>query len=161
MRVAAAVVALFVFAHAGVWALIREQHPAPNVDGQLASVSYAPYQGSLHPDKGNRPTEAQIRSDLRTIAPQTRAIRTYSSTGGGELVPGVANEFGLRTTIGAWIDKDANRNERELRAVVDLAKRHKNVNGVVVGNETIFRDELPVSELIKLIHKVKREIQVP
>jgi hypothetical protein len=45
--------------------------------------------------------------------------------------------------------------------VVDLAKRHKNVNGVVVGNETIFRDELPVSELIKLIHKVKREVQVP
>jgi exo-beta-1,3-glucanase (GH17 family) len=124
MRVAAAVVALVVFAHAGVWGLVRQEPSAPNVSGQLASVSFAPYHGSQHPDKGNRPTPAQIRSDLKIIAPQTRAIRTYSSTGGGELVPGIANEFGLRTTVGAWIDKDEKRNERELRAVVDLAKRH-------------------------------------
>jgi exo-beta-1,3-glucanase (GH17 family)/cellulose synthase/poly-beta-1,6-N-acetylglucosamine synthase-like glycosyltransferase len=127
----------------------------------LASVSYAPYHGSLHPDKGNRPTPAQIRSDLKVLAPYTRALRTYSSTGGGELVPGIANEFGLRVTIGAWIDKDQKRNERELKEVVDLAKHHRNVNGVVVGNETIYRDEIKVPELIKLIQKVKREVQVP
>ena len=161
MRVAAGVVALVVCLHAGVWGLLREQATAPDVNGQLASVSFAPYHGAQHPDKGNRPTPAQIRSDLKIITPHTRAIRTYSSTGGGELVPGIANEFGLRTTVGAWIDKDEKRNERELRAVVDLAKRHKNINGVVVGNETIFRDELPVSELIKLIQKVKRDVQVP
>ncbi|MGE3900121.1 MAG: glycosyl transferase family 2, partial [Variibacter sp.] len=124
-------------------------------------MSYAPYHGSLHPDKGNRPTPDQIRSDLKILAPYTRALRTYSSTGGGELVPGIANEFGLRVTIGAWIDKDQKRNERELKEVVDLAKHHRNVNGIVVGNETIYRDEIKVPELIKLIQKVKREVQVP
>ena len=72
----------------------------------------------------------------RLLAPLTRAIRTYSSTGGVELVPGIAQEFGLRVTVGAWIDKHQDRNEREIRSVIDLAKRHSNVNGIIVGNET-------------------------
>src|SRR5688572_22141021 len=161
MRVAAGVVALVVGVHAALWAATREQVSAPDVSGPLASVSFAPYQGAQHPDKGNRPTAAQIRADLKIIAPQTRAIRTYSSTGGGELVPGIANEFGLRTTVGAWIDKDEKRNERELRAAIDLSKRHRNVNGIVVGNETLFRGEKSPAELIKIIQKVKRETQAP
>src|SRR4051812_37275583 len=105
MRVAAVVVALVVGVHAGLWAIVQEHTTAPGFEGQLASVSFAPYHGSLHPDKGNRPTPEQIRSDLKTIAPYARSIRTYSSTGGGELVPAIANEFGMRVTVGAWIDK--------------------------------------------------------
>ncbi|MGE0749214.1 MAG: glycosyltransferase [Variibacter sp.] len=161
MRVAAAAVALVMCIHGALWAVTREQVSAPSFNGQLNSVSYAPYHGSLHPDKGNRPTPAQIRSDLKILAPYTRALRTYSSTGGGELVPAIANEFGLRVTVGAWIDKDQKRNERELKEVVDLARHHRNINGIVVGNETIYRDEIKVPELIKLIQKVKRETQVP
>ena len=91
----------------------------------------------------------------------TRAIRTYSSTGGVELVPGIAAEFGLRVTVGAWIDKDEDRNEREIRSAIDLARRHSNVNGVVVGNETIYRDDQTVPELIKKIQRVKRATNVP
>ncbi|HLA21321.1 MAG TPA: glycosyltransferase, partial [Pseudolabrys sp.] len=90
-----------------------------------------------------------------------RAIRTYSSTGGVELVPGIASEFGLRVTVGAWIDKDKDRNERELRSVIDLAKRNSNVNGIFVGNETIFRGEQKVSDLIASIQQVKRSTNVP
>ncbi|MEA2936326.1 MAG: hypothetical protein QOD74_2972, partial [Variibacter sp.] len=161
MRVAGFVVALVVCVHGAIWGLSREQVAAPDVNGPLASVSFAPFHGSRHPQSGNRPTAAQIRSDLKTIAPQTRTVRTYSSTGGGELVPAIANEFGLRVTAGAWIDKDENRNEREMRAAVDLARKNRNVNGIVVGNETIFRNEKSVDELIKLIQKVKREVQVP
>ena len=71
-------------------------------------------------------------------------------------MPAIAAEFGLRVTVGAWIDKDQDRNEREIRSVIDLASRHSNVNGIIVGNETIYRGELKVAELIKLIQRVKR-----
>jgi hypothetical protein len=64
MRVAAAVVALVVCVHTALWAVVREQASAPDVQGPLASISFAPYQGSTHPDKGNVPTPAQIRADL-------------------------------------------------------------------------------------------------
>jgi exo-beta-1,3-glucanase (GH17 family) len=149
MRIVAAVVALVACVHAGLWALTQSRVDAPAFEGQLASVSYAPYAGSAHPDKGNLPSLAQIRSDLKLLAPYTRGVRTYSSTAGVDLVPGIASEFGLKATIGAWIDTDEKRNEREMRSVVDLARRHLNVDGIVVGNETIFRKDQTIDELFK------------
>ncbi|OYX80020.1 MAG: hypothetical protein B7Y77_01105, partial [Bradyrhizobium sp. 35-63-5] len=142
MRTVAAVVALVVCVHAGLWALFRDQINAPDFNGQLASVSYAPFQGNTDVEHGGTADAARIRADLKLLAPITKAVRTYSSTAGVELVPGIAAEFGLRATIGAWIDKDKDRNDREIRSVVDLAKRHSNVNGIFVGNETIYRGEL-------------------
>ena len=78
-----------------------------------------------------------------------------------ELVPGIATEFGLRVTAGAWIDKNQDRNEREIRSVIEQTKRHSNINGVIVGNETIFRGEQKVSDLIPMIQRVKRSTNVP
>ena len=76
-------------------------------------------------------------------------------------MPGIASEFGLRVTIGAWIDKHQDRNEREIRSVIELAKRNSNVNGVIVGNETVYRGEQKVSDLIPMIQRVKRSSNVP
>src|SRR5664279_2190676 len=161
MRTVAAVIALVACVQAGLWALAQDHLSAPNVEGQLASVSYAPFGGTAHPDSGTQAQAAQIRADLQLLAPQTRAIRTYSSTGGVEMVPGIAAEFGLRATIGAWIDKHQERNEREINSVIELAKRYSNVNGIIVGNETVYRGEQKVSDLIQMIQRVKRATKLP
>jgi exo-beta-1,3-glucanase (GH17 family) len=161
MRTVAAVVALVACVQAGLWALTQPHLSAPSVEGTLNSVSYAPFASSTNPDEGGRARAEQIRADLKLLAPLTRAIRTYSSTNGVELVPGIASEFGLRVTIGAWIDKHKDRNEREIRSVIDLVHRHSNVNGIFVGNETIYRGEQKVSDLIKMIQRVKRSTGVP
>ena len=161
MRTVAAVIALVACVQAGLWAVSRDHATAPNFDGQLASVSYAPYDRSTDPNAGGRPNPEQIRADMKLLAPLTRAIRLYSSTGGQELVPGIASEFGLKVTVGAWLDKNQDRNEREIRGAIELAKRHSNVNGIFVGNETIYRGELKVADLIKQIQRVKRHTTVP
>jgi exo-beta-1,3-glucanase (GH17 family)/cellulose synthase/poly-beta-1,6-N-acetylglucosamine synthase-like glycosyltransferase len=127
----------------------------------LTSVSYAPFEGTAHPDVDNIPTAENIRADMKVLARLTRAIRLYSSTGGVELVPPIANEFGLKVMVGAWIDKHVDRNEREMLAAIDLAKHNSNVNGVVVGNETIYRGDQKVDDLIKLIQRVKSSVNVP
>jgi exo-beta-1,3-glucanase (GH17 family)/cellulose synthase/poly-beta-1,6-N-acetylglucosamine synthase-like glycosyltransferase len=161
MRTVVAVLALVACVHAGIWALLRPVGTAPDVTGQLASVSYSPFADSSHPDTGARPTPEQIRADLQAIAPYTRAIRTYSATGGAELVPPIAAEFGLKVTVGAWIDKDQARNEREIRSALDLARHYSNVDAIVVGNETTLRADMSVPDLIKLIQRVKRSSPVP
>src|SRR5439155_26841678 len=112
----AAVVALVVCVHAGLWALLQRQQGAANVGAPLASVSYSPFTRSQQPDYGDRPTPEQIRADLKILSPYTYAIRTYTSTGGGELVPAIAVEFGLKVTLGIWIHKNEDRNEREIHA---------------------------------------------
>ncbi len=187
MKVVVAVVALVTCVHAGVWALLHRQHAAPDVNDQLASVSYSPYARSQHPDNGDRPTAQQIRADLKLLSSYTRSIRTYSSTGGLELIPGIANEFGLKVTVGIWLGTDEARNEREIAAAIGLARRHSNVNAIVVGNETTLRldligdvnalrstlqgktrkeqdqelKELSVARLIPIIQRVKRQSPVP
>ena len=68
----------------------------------LASVSYAPFEGIRKPE--DTPTPAQIRADLKAIAPYTNAIRTYRSTRGmGKglmAVKKLTDEFSLDTAPG-------------------------------------------------------------
>jgi exo-beta-1,3-glucanase (GH17 family)/cellulose synthase/poly-beta-1,6-N-acetylglucosamine synthase-like glycosyltransferase len=161
MRTVAAVVALVICVHAGLWTLLQRQQAVANIDAPLASISYSPYTRSQHPDDGDRPTAEQIRADLKILSPYTQAIRTYSSTGGGELVPAIAAEFGLKVTLGIWIDKNEDRNEREIQAAIALARRYSNINAIVVGNETTLRAEKSIDELVRLIQRVKRQSPVP
>ncbi len=162
MRFVALVVALVAGVHLALWVLFRDQGDAPNFNGRLASVSYNPYRGFDNPDHGTLPTAAQIRSDLKLLAPYTRAVRTYSSTRGGELIPGIANEFGLRVAVGAWVgaepkkdakDKRPSRNVQELQKVFDLARRNRNVDSIVVGNETVYRGETIIIDDTRLFPK--------
>ena len=161
MRAVVAVLLFVTAAHAGLWGLFQEKQAAPDFRGILPSVSYAPFEGSAHPDVDNIPQIEKIRADLKKLSTLTRAIRLYSSTGGVELVPPIAAEFGLKVTVGAWIDKNSDRNEREIDAAITLAKRNSNVNGIVVGNETIYRGEQKVEDLIDLIKRVKKSVNVP
>jgi len=161
MRAVVAVLLLVAAAHAALWGFFQEKEQAPDFRGILPSVSYAPFEGTAHPDIDNIPTVEKIREDLKKLSSITRAIRLYSSTGGVELVPPIAAEFGLKVTVGAWIDKNSDRNEREIDAAINLARRNSNVIGVVVGNETIYRGEQKPEDLIELIKRVKKSVNVP
>src|SRR6516164_7607461 len=174
MRTVAAVLALVACVHAGLWASLRTKESAPDFTGQLASVSYAV---PTDPNTCETPTPEQIRADLKAIAPYTNAIRTYSATGGAELVPPIAAEFGLKVTVGAAIVKRLNNNkkcnpaeaaetaadhnEREIRSALDLARKNSNVNAILVGNETVLTKQITADELITYIRKVKQSSSVP
>jgi exo-beta-1,3-glucanase (GH17 family)/cellulose synthase/poly-beta-1,6-N-acetylglucosamine synthase-like glycosyltransferase len=161
MRAVVAVLVFVTAAHAALWGIFQDKQQAADFHGILPSVSYAPFEGTAHPDRDNIPTVEKIRADLKKLSTITRAIRLYSSTGGVELVPPIAAEFGLKVTVGAWIDKNSDRNEREIDAAINLARHNSNVIGVVVGNETIYRGEQKVDDLIELIKRVKKSVNVP
>ncbi|HLQ92706.1 MAG TPA: glycosyl transferase family 2, partial [Xanthobacteraceae bacterium] len=177
MRSVVAVVALVACVHAGLWTLFQREEAGAKIVGPLSSLSYNPYGRTQDPENGDRATAEQIRSDLRLLSPYTRAIRTYSSTQGVEQVPGIAAEFGLKVTVGIWLgnEKDKNedgsvnknqqknieKNKREIKQAIELAKRHRNVNAIVVGNETILRGDKTVDELVEIIQEVKRQSPVP
>src|SRR6266513_3509809 len=161
MRAVVAVLLFVSTVHAALWGVFRDRQEAPDFKGILPSVSYAPFEGTAHPDVDNIPNVERIRAALKKLATLTRAIRLSSSTGGVELVPPIAAEFGLKVTVGAWIDKNVDRNEREIDAAISLARRNSNVIGIVVGNETIFRGEQKIDDLIELIKRVKKSVNVP
>ena len=161
----AVVVAIAAASHALAWHLLREQVSPPNAGGALASVSFSP----IDPKRDGEvdvTTEAQIRSDLAAIAPHTRMVRTYSVGNGLDLVPGLASEYGLHVTLGIWINNREEQNEREIERGIALAKQHLNIDSIIVGNETIYRNRAlykreNVQDLIAKIQRVKRSVSVP
>ncbi len=161
MRAIVAVLLFVTAAHAALWGVFQEKAQAPDFTGMLPSVSYDPHMGTGHPDADTVATPEQIRADMKKLATITRAIRLYSSTGGLELVPPIAAEFGLKVMVGAWIDRNPDRNKREIEAAITLARHNSNVIGVVVGNETVYRADQKVDDLIELIKQVKKSVNVP
>jgi exo-beta-1,3-glucanase (GH17 family)/cellulose synthase/poly-beta-1,6-N-acetylglucosamine synthase-like glycosyltransferase len=168
----AVVVALAAALHASVWLLLHERVSPPNANGVLASVSFSPIDPK-HDGEVDKTSEAQIRSDLVAIAPYTHAVRTYSVGNGLDLVPQLASEYGLRVALGVWINEFYEQNEKEIETAIALAKRHRNIDSIIVGNETVFRAQAEhrddplykanetVRDLIAKIQRVKREVSVP
>ena len=159
MRVVIAVLLFIGAAHAALWSVLQDKQQAPDFTGILPSLSYTPFEPGHVVDRNVDPD--RIRADLKKLATLTRAIRSYSATEGNELVPAIAAEFGLKVTVGAWISKDEENNRRELAAAIDLARHNSNVIGIVVGNETVYRGDQKVEDLIELIKKVKSAVNVP
>jgi cellulose synthase/poly-beta-1,6-N-acetylglucosamine synthase-like glycosyltransferase/exo-beta-1,3-glucanase (GH17 family) len=150
---------LFALVHAGLWVWYQEERQAPDLVGRLNSMSYTAFEGTKRErGDGYVPTADQILNDFRALAPYTRAIRTYTVTEGHELVPAVAAEFGLRATVGAWLDGNAERNTRELEQAIELANKHWNVNGIYVGNELNVRGDVPILRGEQLTPEEKRAI---
>src|ERR1700710_988713 len=159
MRAVVAVLLFVTAAHAALWGLFQEKQAAPDFKGILPSVSYTPFEPGHVVDPTVDP--ARIRADLKQLSTVTRAIRSYSSTEGNELVPPIAAEFGIKVMVGAWISKDDDHNASQIESAIALAKRNSNVNGIVVGNETIYRADQKVEDLIELIKRVKKSVSVP
>jgi exo-beta-1,3-glucanase (GH17 family)/cellulose synthase/poly-beta-1,6-N-acetylglucosamine synthase-like glycosyltransferase len=168
----AVVVALATALHAAAWLTLHESISPPNAAGGVASLSFSPI--SPNGNAKSPVTERQIERDLKAIAPYTQHIRTYGATNGLELVPRLASRYGLRVTQGIWIDNWEEQNEREIESGIALAKQYRNIDSIIVGNETIFRGQAlaaaagksfdsnaAVKDLIAKIQRVKRSTSVP
>ncbi|XMO87932.1 glycosyl hydrolase family 17 protein [Algibacter sp. AS12] len=106
---------------------------------------------------GDQLTEKQIRRRMKIIKPYTKWVRTFSCTDGNELIPIIAKEFGIKTLVGAWLGNDAEINKKEIAGLLKLAKDGY-VDIAAVGNEVMYRGDLPEEELIDFMQQVKREI---
>jgi len=102
-------------------------------------------------------SEAQVRRRIGLIAPHTRWVRSFACTEGHEMIPRVARERGLKTMAGAWIGPDQARNEREVEALIALARQGM-VDVAVVGNEVLLRGDLTESELLALVARVRAAV---
>lgn len=127
------------------------------LDSGLHGLCFSAYLPGQSPTEHAQLSSAQVRARLEVVAPHTSWIRTFSCSEGNELAPAIAHELGLKTLVGAWIDQDEARNERELAAVIELA-RAGHCDLVAVGNEVLLRDELPEEAIIDAIERVKREV---
>ena len=102
-------------------------------------------------------SKKQIDKRMEIIAPHTKWIRSFSCTDGNEFIPKAAREKGLKTIVGAWIDADKIKNEKEIKNLIKLGKEGY-VDIAVVGNEVLLRNEFTEQELLAYIKRVKNPL---
>ena len=152
-----AVAALFT----GLWALYNRPVSAPDWPEQISGFSFSPFRIGQSPQENRYPTPEQIRSDLELLSERTDNIRTYSVEGTLADIPRLAEEFGLRVSLGVWISPDIERNEREIAKAIELANSSRSVVRVIVGNESLFREEVEPEELMGYLDRVRAAVKVP
>jgi exo-beta-1,3-glucanase (GH17 family) len=129
----------------------------------IPCLSFAPYRGtqSAMDAKLVIPVE-QIEEDLRLLSRFTRCVRTYGVGQGLDRVPEIAERYGLKVMLGAWISPNASDNARELALAIDVANRFPDtVSALVVGNEVLLRGDLPEHELVAQLRSAREAVSVP
>jgi len=152
--------ALVAAANFGLWAAANRPVELAGGYDKVHGVAYSGFQRHQDPTRKIYPTEEELAQDVARVAEFADRIRTYSSAE-NEAVARLAGERGLRITAGAWLDRNAANNEVELAALVRAARANRNVDRVVVGNETVLRGDLKVPELVQQLKRVKKQLRLP
>ncbi len=145
----------------GVWWTLERPAAVPDYRGEIDGLAFSPFQRGQSPETSVYPTREQIRADLVRAAEIGNRVRTYTVQGVLGDIPGLASDLPLRITLGAWLDHDLTRNAEELTRLVAAARAHRNVERLMVGNETVLRQDLTPAQLIAAINQVRRVVRIP
>jgi len=146
---------------AASWAYFNRPMKAPNWPDAVSGYSFSPFRYGQNPIKNVYPSEQEIRADIELLSSQTNRLRTYAVRGTLGDIPRIAHEFGMTVTLGIWISNIKEDNEREIERAIEIINRERNISLVVVGNESLYRREAKVDELIAYIERVKAAVKVP
>lgn len=156
----AVVVSIAAICAAG-WAYFNRPMKAPDWPDVVSGYSFSPFRYGQDPTKNIYPSEQEIRADIELLSKQTDRLRTYAVRGTLGDIPHIANEFGMSVTLGIWISNIKEDNEKEIARAIEIINRERNIALVVVGNESLYRREAKVDELVAYIERVKAAVKVP
>ncbi len=123
----------------------------------LYGLDLGPFVGGSDPTRGGTVSEQRLRELIAVVAPHTEWIRTYGSSPDLQRAGPIAHEMGLKTALGAWLDKNLATNETEINALIANAQQGF-VDLAIVGSETLQRADLTPAQLIAYIQRVKAAV---
>lgn len=157
---AGALALLVALVNYALWALNNQPRELPAWSERVQGVAFSAFGRDQSPLTGSFPTVAQLEADIALLSRHARRLRTYASTENPQ-IPALAAKYGMTMTAGAWLDKRRDNNNVELDALVKAARTFKNIDSVMVGNETLHRGDLSVKELIALLDRARNRLRVP
>src|SRR2546430_473221 len=144
-----------------VWAWLNRPTLEPPWPARIQGFAFSPFRADEDPTQLQMPTDAEIDSDLALLEGKVNAVRTYSVEKTLADIPELAERHDLNVALGAWIDAHRDNNELQLRTAVALASTHINVVRVIIGNEVLFRGDLPIEQLEAYLDRARAAIEQP
>ena len=156
------IVLAIAFLTVALWAYSNRPAQEPPWPDIIPGFAFSPYQKGQDALKDLHPTLEEIESDLKLLSGHTHAIRTYTVNGVFSQIPSLAKKHRLNIAVGAWLDKDKERNAQEIETLLKVAVNNpRNVVRVIAGNESILRGDLSVDEMAAYLDYIRRELGVP
>ncbi|ORY94561.1 glycoside hydrolase superfamily [Syncephalastrum racemosum] len=106
------------------------------------------------------PSYDSIESDFSALKSYTSRIRIYglSLCNQGALAMQATQQLGMRLYLGIWVDGDPNTFETELAALqrlVDTQEKWDNIDGLIVGSEILYRNDVTPDQLIAALDRAR------
>jgi exo-beta-1,3-glucanase (GH17 family) len=130
----------------------------PGPVDKLSGLCFSPFL-EKGPSESDAVSPERVAELMDAVLPYVKGIRTFSSTGIGSVIPGLADERGLYVAAGCDLSDDPAYNEQEVGGLVELC-RSGAVDLAVVGEEALFYSVISEADLIGYIRRVK-ETGVP
>ena len=134
----------------------RGNQTPPQPPVKLYGLDFSPYMDDQSPDKGYIVNESQIWQRMYPLRPYTTWIRTYGTTDGLEPETGIAREMGFKVAVGVWLSKDKTANERQMEKLNEIVRAGQ-ADLIIVGSETLLRNDLTEDQLIEYIRRARGE----
>ncbi|MDE2316907.1 MAG: glycosyltransferase, partial [Xanthomonadaceae bacterium] len=145
----------------GLWWAGNRPHGPEDWHGPIGGFALSAFQRYQSPLKGDFPSDDQIDSDLKLLRRYSPNIRTYSMLQNPQ-IPRLAEREGLKVLAGAWIDTRLDNNDKEIAALIAQARRYPGtINRVLVGNEVLFRNDVPPQQLMAYLDRVRAALHQP
>ena len=145
-----------------LWKVVNAPNMEPPWPSKIQGFSFSPFREGQSPSKQIYPSVEQIDQDLATLAGDVHAVRAYTVEDNLAEIPRLAAARGLNVVLGAWITRDAKRNEEEVAKLIKIYREnHRNIIRVLVGNEVLLRTDQTVEQMIQHIDTAKKSIWAP
>ena len=160
--ITALVLALVVAAmNIGLWWWGNLPHGPGDWHGQISGFSLSVFQRYQSPFNQDFPNDQQIDDDLRLLRKYTGNVRTYTMQQNPQLYR-LAQKNDLKVMAGAEIDKRLDNNEKEIATLIAMARQYPGtINRVIVGNEVLFRNDLPPEQMMAYLDRVRAALHQP
>src|SRR5437868_6751560 len=155
------IASLFATLTFAVWAWLNRPTLEPPWPARIQGFACSPFRANEDPTRLQMPTDAEIDADLALLEGKVNAVRTYSVDNTLADIPELAERHDLNVALGAWIDAHRDNNELQLQTAVALASTHINVVRVIIGNEVLFRGDLPIEQLEAYLDRARAAIEQP
>ena len=151
---------LFSLAHISIWTITNRALPLINVKPTVNGYAYSGFRKNQSPLRKEFPSTAELAQDLDLLKLHSDRIRLYSSLDNVEITA-LAAKRNMKVIAGAWIDRDGEKNVREIAALNEKLKTYPNIERAIVGNESLLREDITVEELITYLDSVRQSTDIP
>ena len=145
-----------------LWAYVNKPEVEPMWPEVIQGFSFSPMGEDNDPTRGLLPTVEQVEQDVALLAGKTHSIRTYTVDGPLASVPSLAKKYDLNVALGGWIDGRLEQNLIEVNKLIAIADKNRdNVVRVILGNEVILRNDMPIGQLGQYLDRVRAKLTMP